>query len=249
MSNNSFPETESESLLGEEMQMLIQPNLVIPAHSDDEVIGCGGTIARLVNSGSLVKVLFLADGELARTNSENKKDMEQKITSRKNSAMRSLETLGAQEVGFLNLPDNRMDTVPLIEIVQDIEEEILTFKPESVLTHSAADLNIDHAIALRATLNATRPKFDSNVKFVGSFEIPSSTNLGFGSQTNFKPGLFVDVTDFLSVKNVALKQYPREIPISLHPRSLQALERNVKSWGDFCGVQASEAFEVQRILI
>jgi LmbE family N-acetylglucosaminyl deacetylase len=161
------------------------------------------------------------------------------------SAEAAAATLGAGEVVLLSLPDNRFDALPILEIIQRVEEVIARFRPELIYTHSASDLNIDHAIVNRAVVTATRPLPGSLIREVLAFEIASSTEWGFHEQTNrFHPHIFVDVSGTLERKIHALQCYADEMRPFPHPRSREALMALAQWRGSTAGLPAAEAFEL-----
>jgi LmbE family N-acetylglucosaminyl deacetylase len=221
--------------------------LVVAAHADDKTIGSGGTIAKLARAGKQLKVVVLADGESSRFETQQGPELASRIRERQESAYRALEHLGVGDVFFAGLPDNRMDTISLLEVSREIERQTRGFSPTFVLTHSMSDLNIDHEIALRAVLTACRPKHGSSIKGIASFQVPSSTDLGFVSRVSFRPNLFIEIDNFMPEKLRALAEYRGEVPESKHPRSVEAIEREAAAWGDFAGSKYAEAFEIQRM--
>src|SRR5262245_49198357 len=112
--------------------------LIVAAHSDDEVLGCGGTIARHTDAGDIVDILFVADGVSSRGGDPRE------LERRCDAARRAAGILGARPPQFLNLPDNRLDTVARLEVIQAIEKTAAALTPVRVYTHHAGDLNIDH---------------------------------------------------------------------------------------------------------
>ncbi len=144
--------------------------LVVAAHPDDELLGCGGTIARLTAQGRPVHVLILADGEGSRANS-----LPGALASRQSAARQANAILGSTSLELLGLPDNRLDSLDLLDLVKLVEIRIERYRPTMVLTHHAGDLNIDHRIAHEATITACRPQPQHSVRELLFFEIPSST--------------------------------------------------------------------------
>lgn len=219
--------------------------LVVAAHPDDEVLGCGGTIRRATKAGAEVSVLFLTNGVGARCDSD-----ETAASNRQKNACEALAILGVDNVEFLEYPDNQLDQVPLLEIIKAVEKIIRGFCPSIVLTHHGGDLNIDHRMVSEAVTVACRPLPGRNVQIVLSFEVPSSTEWvvsGVGSP--FDPCLFVDVTNELADKISALKCYEEEMRAFPHSRSLEAVEFLGKWRGACAGVVAAEAFSVLRMII
>ena len=118
--------------------------LVVAAHPDDEALGCGGAMARHAAEGDQVHVLFLADGVGARDGAQGASAaVERRAATARNAA----EVLGAQPPRFLGLPDNRLDEVALLDVVQAVEAVIAEIEPEIVYTHNGGDPIVDHYIA------------------------------------------------------------------------------------------------------
>lgn len=212
--------------------------LVVAAHSDDEALGCGGTIARFVSTGSACAVLFLTDGVGARS----QVDASLALDRRKVAARKAVDLLGAEIIGEERFPDNAMDTVPLIEIVRCIEKQVTAFNPTIILTHHHGDLNIDHRLVAEATLTACRPTPSSKVSLVSSFEVLSSTDWRFQSQDCFQPDVFVDISDTWDAKFSALKAYDEEMRATPHARSYDAVDSLSRYRGCTVGYYRAEAF-------
>ena len=217
--------------------------LVICAHPDDEVLGCGGTVARHITDGDFVHLLVLADGVSSRDSGNS-----HEVTRRYSAAMQSVKILGFKTYKFLTFPDNKMDTVPLLDIVQEVEREISLLNPEIIYTHHCNDLNIDHRITFQAVLTACRPIPKSSVKEIYSFEVMSSTEWAPLMGSRFAPSLYVDITKFMDIKIDALRAYSEELRPSPHSRSLNHLKILAHHRGYAVGVEAAEAFEVVRIV-
>jgi LmbE family N-acetylglucosaminyl deacetylase len=221
--------------------------LVIVAHPDDEVLGCGGTIARLTSEGSYVYTLILGEGVTSRDSKRDRTKRENEIAELRKQAEDANKILGVKKIYTTDFPDNRFDTVPLLDIVKTIEKIKEDIKPDIVFTHHCGDLNIDHQITFKAIMTACRPIKDESVKELYSFEIPSSTEWNVLSSTYFMPDYFVNINKSLEIKINALKEYKTELRDFPHPRSLKAVELNAKHWGVKMGYEAAEAFKTIRI--
>jgi LmbE family N-acetylglucosaminyl deacetylase len=180
-----------------------------------------------------------------------KRDLEKRkneITELRKEAENANKILGVKKIYTFGFPDNRFDTVPLLDIIKTLEKVKSKVQPEVVFTHHYGDLNIDHQITFKAVMTAFRPTKDESVKEIYSFEIPSSTEWNAPSSlTYFMPDYFVDVSKNLKVKINALKEYETELREFSHPRSLKAVELNAKQWGVKMGFEAAEAFKTIRI--
>ena len=221
--------------------------LVIAAHPDDEALGCGGTMARWAKEGINVHLAFLADGVGARGEVD---DTEQgALDDRRDAAYRASEIMGAASVHFDDLPDNRLDSVPLLDITQRVEALIERYQPDTVLTHHAGDLNIDHRRVHQAVMTACRPQPGHPVQTILCFEVPSSTEWQVpGGGEPFVPNWFEDITGTLPQKLKALEAYAMEMRDWPHTRSIKAVEHLARWRGATVGVEAAEAFMVARCI-
>ena len=222
--------------------------LVIAAHPDDEVLGCGGTIARLSAEGAAVSILILADGLTSRADYDSQRDRGL-LQLHHERARRAGALLGAKEVTLGGFPDQKMDTVPLLDITQAIEREITRVRPETVFTQHGGDLNMDHVITFRATMTATRPVPGCPVKRLYAYEVTSSTEWAFQQfEPRFRPEVFFDISAQVERKIAAMQIYESEARAFPHPRSSEALRAGAQRWGSVVGVPAAEAFSCVREL-
>jgi len=219
--------------------------MVVAAHPDDEVLGCGGSIAKYTESGSDVHVVFLADGVLSRKKS-NQTGVDA-IEIRRLAAKKACKILGVKSVSFEEFPDNRLDTVSLLDLTQVIEGYINKHKPECIFTHHSGDLNVDHRLMHEAVMTACRPQVGQSVKSILCFEVASSTEWRSPSSHNgFSPNWFIDISESLEKKVLALEAYKIEMRNWPHPRSIKAI-RHLAHWrGATIGVDAAEAFVMER---
>ena len=216
--------------------------LVVAAHPDDELLGCGGSLAKLSKKKCQIFALFFTDGVSSRDKIKNNED-----NQRKRNSLKSLKILGVKHSKFLSYPDNALDKIPLIKITKEIEYIIKKFKPHTIFTHSNVDLNIDHEIISRAVVTATRPKPNFCVKNILLFETLSSTEWNFNfKKKSFNPNYFIDITKTISTKIKAAKEYKKEISSWPHPRSLNGIKNLAKYRGQSVGVKFAEAFYLLR---
>lgn len=220
--------------------------LVVAAHPDDEVLGCGATAARLAEEGQDVHFAILGEGITSRHGQGSDADKNQMFSLHQH-AHAAAEKVGAKSLELYNLPDNRLDTVPLLEVVKIVEDLIERLRPEIIYTHHAGDLNVDHGVVHRAVLTATRPVTGQTVREIYAFEVPSSTEWAFQQlQPSFRPNVFVDVARTLELKIAAMECYKSEARKFPHPRSPEALRALAVRWGSVVGCAAAEAFELVR---
>ena len=220
--------------------------LVVAAHPDDEVLGCWGTMARLVQEGREVNIAILGEGATSRYQERDQAD-QSKVEVLLDNSQQVADMIGARQVFNYGLPDNRFDTLPLLEVIKKIEKLVAQLEPAVIYTHHPADLNIDHSVVFRATLTATRPVIGFPVRDIYAFEIPSSTEWAFQSyERTFRPTVFVDISDTIDVKIEAMQEYESESRHFPHPRSPEALRAISRRWGSVVGVEYAEAFELIR---
>ena len=217
--------------------------LVVASHPDDEVLGCGGTLYNLKKRGAKISALFLSDGESSRKHSK----MNKLIMDRKKQAVQAGKILGIKKMIFGNFPDNSMDTIPILKIIQFIEKQIKIIKPDVIFTHFESDLNVDHQITSKATITACRPTRNQTVKSILFFEILSSSEWNISIKNkSFKPNYFVDIKKSIRFKLKALRHYKREMRKWPHPRSIEGVKLLSKTRGSTVGLSHAEAFILGR---
>jgi LmbE family N-acetylglucosaminyl deacetylase len=217
--------------------------LAIVAHPDDEVIGCGGTLAKHKAANDNIHIIYMTDGVSARVDAEVND-----ASCRNDMANEVGAHLNAKQY-FLNYPDNKMDEVPLIDIVQSIESLLTTIAPDIIYTHHVGDLNIDHQIVHRAVITANRPQPTNKVANIYSFEVNSSTEWAIKSNANqFTPTSFINITEHLDDKKALLAMYSAEMRPYPHTRSIEAILALATVRGTSVGVNYAEAFMLIREL-
>ena len=217
--------------------------IVVVAHADDEVLGCGGTIARHIFQGDVVHVVFMADGVASRAQN-NPVELQRRNQARDEA----LRILGVSLWHALDFPDNRMDSVPLLDVVQALEPIIERVRPERVYTHHNGDLNVDHRVTHQAVMTACRPMPGSSVREILAFEVMSSTEWATPGLSPFMPNAFVDIKDYLPKKLEALAAYHMEMRPEPHSRSVAHAEVLARHRGSCVGLEAAEGFILTRFL-
>jgi LmbE family N-acetylglucosaminyl deacetylase len=220
--------------------------LVMAAHPDDEVLGCGATMANHVRAGDDVHVVILGEGTTSRSGVSRSAATEG-LRQLGAGARRANEILGVNDVTLMTFPDNRMDAVALLDVVKAVEEHVTRVRPDVVYTHHAGDVNVDHNIVHRAVMAATRPVPGASLEALLFFEVQSSTEWQTGgSAFTFSPNWFEDVSETLSSKLRALEEYESEMRAWPHSRSIRAVEYLARWRGATIGVNAAEAFMLGR---
>lgn len=205
---------------------------VFAAHPDDEILGAGATFAKLVDQGKEVHAIIICEGESVRYDGKKEVDL-------MDHAKDAASIIGFSSLKFLKLPEQKLDSISLIEINQKIENILDSLKPEIVYTHYHGDINRDHQIVNEAVLVATRP-FGRVIREIYAFETPSST--GLWRKHNFNPDTFEVINGYLEKKLESLRCYKSEVPNFPHPRSLKSIEARAKYWGSLINQKYVEPF-------
>ncbi len=227
------------------MEKVSERVLVFAAHPDDETLGCGATLVRHARRGDQISIVAFADGVGSRAGA-GIAGVLQSVAERHGMMRRACKILGTEDVWLHQFPDNRMDRVDMLQIVQQAEEHLKRFKPTLVYTHHGSDVNIDHRITHDAVVVATRPQPGSSVRLLLFFEVPSSTEWQVQGRQAFQPNHFEDVRDTLQVKLDAMNCYTTELHPFPHPRSLEGIKTLAAQRGVTVGLPAAEAFMVGR---
>jgi LmbE family N-acetylglucosaminyl deacetylase len=220
--------------------------LVMAAHPDDEVLGCGGTILKALQQGAQVRVVFLGEGISARVpiGQYDSPEFFQQTAQRQKEAHKALKVLGVKDVKFGERLCTQFDSYPFLSIVKDIEAEIKAFRPTVLLTHNPSEVNIDHRITYEAVEVACRPVNPWAPQEIYAFEIICSGNWKFDPQ--FRPNVYVDIEKFWVKKIKAWPCYQGEARPFPHPRSDQGLETLAAFRGMAVGIKKAEAFRLVR---
>jgi N-acetylglucosamine malate deacetylase 1 len=222
--------------------------LAVVAHPDDELIGCGGTLRKLVDEGHQTYTCVLSASADAR---HNRPDI---------ARLREVEAESARMVGIAasvhhEYPNIQFNVVPHLDMVRSIEEAILRFRPEWVFTHHPGDLNVDHRVCYEATTAAvmlpqrlSRDVPPTLIKKVFLFEIPSSTDWAHAPQVSFRPNAFFDVSTTFQTKMAALRHFEGALKPHPHSRSEENIMALARLRGAQVGIELAEAFCLVRDL-
>jgi len=211
------------------------------AHPDDEVLACGGALAAHADGGDDIRIFIMATGGTARGG-----EQQAYIGTLREQAQAAAKILGAAGVEFGNFPDNRMDSVALLDVVKAVEGFLTKFPADVIYTHHAGDMNIDHGVINRAVATACRPLPGARPLEILTCEINSSTEWAVAPLAPFVPADFVDITCSLDRKVAALECYTDELRPWPHPRSTEGVRALARWRGSQCGREAAEAFALMR---
>lgn len=215
--------------------------LIVATHPDDEVLGCGGTMARYAACGDTVHVLVVTRGVLAST----------EIVTQVRQEMRNAhDILGVHHAQFLNFPAAQLDTVPRHAIADAIANVIQLLRPSILYLPHHGDLHTDHRIVYLAGLVAARPSHAFVVPRVLTYETVSETDWAPPTPHDaFVPTVYVDITRFLDQKIQAAACFHSQMREPPHTRSLRSLQALATLRGGTVGVGAAEAFVLVREII
>lgn len=221
--------------------------LIIAAHPDDEIIGCGGILNKFANQNKNIRIVFMSEGVTSRFSKEdlgNKELIKEKIAFREKCALNAIKKLGieSKEIFFNKRKCCQLDQYPKLELTKEIESHIRNFDPTCLITHFENDTNIDHRICYEVTLPAIRPKNKTNLKIVLSFEILSSSEWNYPYQ--FNPNFFFDITNEIEKKLECCSEYIDEIKAKDDARSLESLRALAFLRGNQAGYKYAEGFKL-----
>lgn len=205
--------------------------LVVAAHPDDELLGCGGTVALHTSQGDRVQTVVAAEGESLRYGPEGVGQPAQMDEARR--------ILGVERIHHLGFADQTLDQVALTELITRLEGVVREFQPEVVYTQWGGDVNLDHQLLFKAQLVATRPT-EGHVRRILAFDTASSTEWGY--PRDFVPDTWVDISATLDTKLRAMECYESEVRDYPHPRSIESLRNRAKAWGNQVCLPAAEVF-------
>jgi N-acetylglucosamine malate deacetylase 1 len=217
--------------------------LVIAPHPDDEVLGCGGTIARHVAHDDEVHVVVVTRGAQELYSPEV-------VESGREELRKSQKLLNVSSTQFLDFPAPKLDTVDGYKLASAINSIIQSLRPHTLYIPHRGDIHIDHQAVYQAALVAARPINHCSVNQIFAYETLSETEWAPPSaDAAFIPTVFVDITNYLDDKIQAMACYQSQLKQPPHPRSLQSIEALARLRGATVGLPAAEAFMLVREII
>lgn len=225
--------------------------LVVVAHPDDEVLGLGSTLFTLINDyNCCVRAVILGEGITSRSDERNVAKWQNELETHRANIRSAQKAIGYESVGIYDFPDNRFDSIQLLDLIKVVEKEKSDFNPEIIFTHHGGDVNIDHQRTFEAVITACRPMAGEMVKTIVTFETMSGTEWRASSDPRqFIPNFFFGIGEHaLAAKIKAMESYEFERRSYPHPRSPEALRIRAQMWGVANGVELAEAFQIIRMI-
>jgi LmbE family N-acetylglucosaminyl deacetylase len=219
------------------MNLVNKKILVLGAHSDDEVLGVGGTILKAKDNNSKVDVLIVTDSASAQYNEK------QKLDNRDSNLHQCCKILKVDNVYQWNLPDMRLDTLSHLEINKRLSSFIEKSDYDIIFIHHPHDINKDHQVLFDSLMVVCRPIPKHRIESILTYYTPSSTEWGgFERSRMFCPNVFIDIENYIDIKLEALSEYADEVRQFPHPRSIENVENIAKYFGAQVGLRFAEPF-------
>ena len=231
------------------MQFNNKKIMIVVAHPDDELLGLGATMNKLISESNVIThLVILGEGITSRSDNRDKPLWEKELEIHRKNLYAAQKCIGYHSVSIHQIADNRFDSVNLLDIIKIVEKEKEKFQPDVIFTHHGGDLNIDHQRTFEAVITCTRPMENEKVKTIITFETPSGTEWRASTDPkHFIPNLFFEVTeDNLNAKIKGMENYEFEKRKYPHPRSPEALKIQAQRWGISVGKPFAEAFVLVR---
>lgn len=225
--------------------------MIVAAHPDDELLGLGATMHKLIKEQSVqTRVIILGEGITSRSDARDTELWKETLEKHHRNVETARQLIGYHSVQAYNFSDNRFDSHALLDIVKVVEHEKEQFRPHFIFTHHGGDLNIDHQMTFQAVMTATRPMEGEPVKAVFTFETPSASEWQAACDPRyFMPNLYIEISEIdLRAKCNAMAAYEFESRAFPHPRSSEALKILAQFRGYTVGKRLAEAFQLVRMI-
>ena len=217
--------------------------LIVAPHADDEILGCGGIMAKSQIKDVAVYVAIVTNGNLGAPELFKKEGTE-KVRS---EALEAHRFLGVKKTFFLDFPAPRLDTIPSYKLSLELEKIIRENQITDLYLPHRGDIHKDHRITYEAALVSARPINKNPVKRILSYETLSETEWAAPfSDDAFIPTVFEDISEFIKIKKKAFQFFTTQEKRFPHPRSLKTIEILSNFRGATIGVNNAEAFMLIR---
>lgn len=219
--------------------------VVVAPHADDEIIGCGATIARHIKEGDEVTIIIATNASIGAPELYR----EDQVENTRSEAIAAHRFLGVKETVFMDFPAPALNAFPEFKISLELSKIFQKIKPTHLYLPHPGDIHQDHKAIYRSSLVAARPQGENKVSNIYCYETLSETEWTPMQEKAFVPNHFVDVTDVFSKKSEAMKFFGSQIKEFPHSRSVETFEALAMYRGATIGVERAEAFIVERQLV
>ncbi len=219
--------------------------MIVVAHPDDELLGLGASMHKLIHDYNVkTHVVILGEGLTSRSDERDPEKWKAELQKHKSDIEAAQKEIGYHSVSTYDFPDNRFDTVALLDLIKVVEKEKSEFKPDIIFTHHGGDVNIDHQRTFEAVMTACRPMKEEITKTIVTFETPSGTEWRASTDPrHFIPNWYMEVSEEdIQAKIDGMEKYQFERRKYPHPRSPEALKIHAKNVGITVGCEYAEQF-------
>ncbi len=218
----------------------IKVAVVIAPHPDDEVLGCGGTMARLAQAGAQVHVVIMTRGAPPRFS-------EDQIDRVMAEARRAHGVLNVTKTHFLNLPAAGLDALPIADVNERLDLLLQAIRPDTLFLPFIGDIHFDHQVAFTAAMVFARPRAPGAPARIYAYETLSETNwYAPGITPAFLPNVYVDISAHIDTKLEAFQCFASQVKVFPDERSVEALRSLAITRGATVFKHAAEAFMLIR---
>ena len=225
--------------------------MVVVAHPDDELLGLGASMHKLIRETDVeTHVVILGEGLTARSDKRDVEKWKAELKQHREDIRAAQKEIGYHSVSIYDFPDNRFDTVALLDIIKVVEKEKSEFKPDIIFTHHGGDVNIDHQRTFESVITACRPMSHEGAKTIITFETPSGTEWRASTDPrHFLPNFYIEVSEEdVQAKIDGMEKYRFEKRDYPHPRSPEALKVHARNVGVTVGCEFAEPFCIVRTI-
>ena len=217
--------------------------LVIAPHPDDEILGCGGTMAKMADNGDEVYVCVVTEGKEPEYDADFVKNERQEMKN-------AHKVIGVKSTIELKMPAARLDQIPQVELNNLLTDVCSTIKPDVVYLPHIGDVHRDHKIVSQAAMVAVRPNGTDKVKRVLAYEVLSETDWDIPNVSNaFIPNVYEDIDGYSTKKIEAFMEYESQQKMYPSARSLKAIDAQMRYRGAIVGLKRAEAFMLIREIL
>jgi N-acetylglucosamine malate deacetylase 1 len=222
--------------------------LVLAPHPDDEILGCGGLMAKIKDAGGKVFVIIFAVGNIKQIGGESKTE------ARINEVEKVMEHMKVDGYEIVYMNDNihlKLDVMPRKDLIDVIESKskysINKINPDIIAIPSLACQNQDHEAVFHASFTACRPRVKEGLNNAPTVLVYEQVD-NLWTSRSFKPNFYVDISDYLDTKIEALSLYKSQMREEPNLRSIENVRKLSRLRGSEICVEAAEAFECYRFI-